>query len=286
MWKHLNWNHIGVKPQRIVCLTKCPLSVWEERRLSCICLDCDSGLTIRKCRCCFRHHYHHLLIKTSIRFTSNSRKGSCERQEERLAEALEVKRHIEQNGCRLFLKCRVLEKGKRFLCPFVGGEGGTDCGPSKSPFRRRCSRCCIETEHAMSSQRPRFKFKKLMCWLLCWIYFCERCSHPVQATVCQLIRREDVKKENSDRRVALMPCFLHSGHNFIYWYIFWVENDFKVFQIKMYGEMCVSVWFITSITEQSLQTLKNLVDLLWAVQNISNLNIKTKQKCNWTVTYE
>jgi len=37
--------------------------------------------------------------------------------------------------------------------------------------------------------------------------------------VCQLIRREDVKKENSDRRVALMPCFLHSGHNFIYLYI-------------------------------------------------------------------
>lgn len=81
-------------------------------------------------------------------------------------------------------------------CYWSAGEGGSrrfkrdgQCSvdPSKSPFRR-CSRCRIETERAMSSPRPRSQFKKLMfrakssSVLLCSIYFCERCSHPAQAS--------------------------------------------------------------------------------------------------------
>lgn len=123
----------------------------------------------------------------------------------RRAAALEVKWHIKQNGCRLFFKGCVSEKGKPCLCPSAGGSGGcfkwTDSAQSLRAVPQRAllegaasgASREREREHGMSSLRPRFEFKTLMRFgssvPLCYIYLCERWRHPAQASACQLTCR-------------------------------------------------------------------------------------------------
>lgn len=168
-------------------------------------------------------------------------------EQARLAKALEVKWHIKQNGCRLFFKCWVSEKGKSRLEDGRGGGAGWR-GPKRDgqcSLRAALQRALLEDAAGAASRRStRWAHCDLDLSLKNWCGLTPQCCFVksicvsdaviLRGAVCvswradvgKALTRWDVPKQQPrgliwsykgsgdvkehSYRVDLMWCFLHS----------------------------------------------------------------------------